>query len=400
MHQILEYFFTKILINAIYFSTWTPYKNSENLDESPIFPENYDITYVRYIGRHGSRYPSKKNMVEIKFLSEKFADIPLEYQHYVNFSKNLIDFKNDKILSLVGQKELYDLGHRYKRRLQNLFNQPDFSIDQLNFESTCASRSSDSMGAFIKGMMGDESIITNMPQGTIIPCDVDMLYRFFDFCKRYNDLHKCLQEYEKEQSLFLNTPLMNNIAAKILKKLGLAENNNFTTTDVRNLYATCAFEILVNNATINDGPCKLFDIESLGAFDYYCDIKHFYKKSNSHKINIQVSCPLFKKIYSSVESAIYSCNKSISGSKTKLDIKGDFGFAHAETLLPILGFLRLFKDSSPYYRINKNERINTENYPHLKYNRTFNGGYYSPMAGNVAFVVGCPKQPSKQDFFL
>ncbi|KAF1744646.1 hypothetical protein MXB_1251, partial [Myxobolus squamalis] len=295
----------------------------------------------------------------------------------------LTDFSKQQSLSETGRDELYSIGQRYWVRFSKRMGKDFLKNSSLRFESSCKSRSSDSMNAFITGMFEGEDP-TKIPSGKITTCAVDTIYRFFKLCTRYINLHKCLSEFKLEEQKFLNKKLIINITSKINQKLKLNNENSLTPLDIKTLYILCAYNRVVDRADLNDGVCSLFNEESFEAFEYLLDMKHYYQTTNSHELNLDVSCPLFKKTFHNIRNSLNKCSKNLKSQSRKLI--GTFGFSHAETLIPILGSFGLFNH---HQQEKSNNKINSENFEALKNNRTFRGGYYSPMAGNLLLTVGC-----------
>ncbi|KAF1744794.1 hypothetical protein MXB_2360 [Myxobolus squamalis] len=323
----------------------------------------------------------------IDFLEENSKTFNL----YINRSNINFDENSDHRLCPMGIRQMHLMGQRYRKRLGGILNLNSPSTN-FNITSTCKSRAIHSMIAFVDGMFHIDENTREIPEIKTNPCEGDYLYRFFDFCQRYTSMQKCSKQYVIEEKIFEKTLLMKNIALRISEKLGLEKVHHLSPYQVKILYFLCAFDIINNDERSEKSPCSLFDEESLIAYDYLLDIKNFYKRANVNKLNIEISCKLFKKMFDYIVKAMDSCPRTcISKKDCDHTLKGEFAFAHAETLIPILGYLGLFGHEEGGFVIeNKTLYINADNYHYLKDNRIFKGGFFAPMAGNILFAVGCP----------
>lgn len=306
----------------------TKYDVVANQETSPPFPEDFTLNYIKYIGRHGSRYPSKKNMRRFIKLSEKIKTFLKKKDFDISNINKMSNISYEIKLCENGFRELKGIGTRFRKRFSKYFESNLYKFD-FNFHSTCKSRSIQSMEAFKEGFLAG-----NIPAKTSISkCENDTMYRFFDVCTRYKSLHNCLKEYQIEEELFFKLPHIQNIIKKINQKIGLKEENYLTESEIKYLYISCGFGVSVLNISTDEVPCKFFDEDAFEAFDYMYDIKHFHKKTNFRKINIEISGLLFKEIYAYI---IKSFDRCTTDNKDEKLINGDFSFAHAETLFPIL----------------------------------------------------------------
>ncbi|KII61454.1 Multiple inositol polyphosphate phosphatase 1 [Thelohanellus kitauei] len=295
-----------------------------------------------------------------------------------------------------GRRELLNIGKRFRKRFINIFETDKYRMD-FHFESTCKSRSAESMKMFMHGFLEKEGQ-QNTPGShikydmKILECQNDSTYRFFDICQKYTFIHNCLKETDSETEKFFQLSEIQAITERINKKIGLSPENHLKPLELKSLYISCAYQILVLNNSLHDVPCKFFDDEARNAFEYLNDIKHFFKKSNYHDINLKISTPLIKKVYESTMKAFQNCESENYKSNTPV-ISGDFGFAHAETIFPLLGVFKIVDDMK-----NRESFINHENYNRIKNNRSFKPSFYTPMAANLMLMVSCSPTTSQVIF--
>ncbi|XP_077868904.1 multiple inositol polyphosphate phosphatase 1-like [Saccoglossus kowalevskii] len=142
---------------------------------------------------------------------------------------------------------------------------------------------------------------------------------------------------------------------------------------VRKLYDLCANSM----AIFNDASwCDVFTLEDLRIMEYWLDLKHYWRKSYGYKINYHISCQLLQHIFSTLEDAMMD-ERTVLSNHDNSPV-GVFRFGHAETFLPLLSILGLYKDEDNILRY--------DNY-HSNRNRTFRTSKLSPFAGNIAFVL-------------
>ncbi|KAF1742544.1 hypothetical protein MXB_586 [Myxobolus squamalis] len=291
----------------------------------------------------------------------------------------------EKELSTRGYDELYSIGKRYMERLSKIPGRPFLKNVEFRFESTCKYRSQDRMFGNT-----NESI---KQIRKFIPCESDTLYRFYDHCKTYKSLHDCLDEYKIEEEKFLNKSTIITITLQINRKLKLNTSDYLTPSDIKTLYVLCAYKRIVKGINLADWPCSLFNDEALNTFEYLLDLKQYYKTGNAHKINLEISCPLFQTAFNDIKKYLRTCNDDYMLIPKK--IKGTFGFAHAETLLPLLGFFGFFNSSDEDQNISQIKK-NFEHSEKFNHNRIFRAGYFSPMGGNIMFAVACPIKKNEE----
>lgn len=309
------------------------------MEASPLLPPGMRATYINFLGRHGSRFPSSKDVLIMKNALKIIKDSK-NFKEYFNEDFNFHE-EDDKILSPHGIYQLSNIGKRYRDRFSEMFSSGCSVCRNFRFGSTCRSRSAHSMISFIDGMFNITENTSQLPEIKIHECSNDFLLRFFDFCPSYTSKQKCLKKHKIEQDLFLSSGYMAGIISKVEKKLSL-QNDILTSVDIKALYLICAYSLSMNNGTLNDGACKLFDSESYYIFDYMLDIGQFYKRGNSDSLNIKMACVLYRDVYDSIIKALEECPRTChKDKKCHTNYGGDFNFAHAETLLPFLVFLML-----------------------------------------------------------
>jgi len=228
------------------------------------------------------------------------------------------------------------------------------------------SGSSFGFGLFeLKGTVGDNKyspiyIYTNS-------LNEDISLRFFDSCPKYINATSDTDRIDHKQ-LYLDKHI-GGVIERVSKKLGIPPNTwKLTQTDVNMMYKGCAFDIVVNNIT-RDKFCSLFTQQDFDIFEYANDLDDYYSHSYGLEIAHQMSCPLLNDMMDTMESIINGTEKHQ---------KAFLRFAHAETVMPFIALLGLFKDSKPMTWDSSDTVIE---------NRQWKTSHVSPMSANVAFLL-------------
>ena len=361
------------------FSTKTPYKFQENLDTVVRKPAGCKAVQLNMVFRHGTRYPSANDIRKIDKMLEVLKSLKGEKDFEGQLRKFGIAPKNpykvevEKLLTTVGDKELYDIGKRYAKRFPELL-EDTLEIQNFKFMSTCKARSSQSADAFAMGFLEGhghlgEAKLQPMPL-EINPCNKDEILRYFDMCAKYQKDVEDNTTATIEMDKFLNGTEVAKVVEKVKTKLKIQTASNLTALNVKMMYLMCAFSIAISNKHFTDGWCNVFDDDDFDVMEYVLDLKAYYKRSAAYKITYESSCPLLRDILHSVQAK--------AGRKVKYKaFKGIFRSSHAETLVPLYALMGLLLDERP---------LKADNYEEMK-NREFRGGRIAPFAGNLAVVL-------------
>ena len=360
------------------FSTKTPYKFEENLSTEIHRPEGCVAAQLNMVFRHGTRYPSAKDIGKIDKMLDTMKGFAKDKEFKAQLARLGIDLVNpyslveEKELATVGDLEAYNIGKRFRLRFPELFDKKFRAFD-FKFVSTCKSRCSQSASAFAMGFLqGHGPIGQEKYQPAALemkPCNQDKDLRFFDMCEKYiedvADNETAMIEVEK----FLNGSEVASVIEKVKGKLKL-EAKQLPAEEVRTMYLMCAFGVGLYNARIDKGWCSLFDHDDFDVMEYLLDLKSYYKRSLAFNITYRSSCPLLRTI-------LYSLQAKVDKNMTSKAFLGIFRSAHAETLIPLYALMGLLVDK---------RRLEADNYKEMK-NREFRGARIAPFAGNLATVL-------------
>ena len=356
------------------FSTKTPYSLVQNLDVSIRKPlETCIPVHINMIHRHGHRYPSikdMKNMMEVGDILN--AANPVNTTNLDLPWKLPYTFEQDKILTDVGEKELFEIGKRIVARFPTMF-EPKYTPFNYTFQSTCKLRCTHSAISLAAGLFDGKGHLGAGKYQPISlethPCHSDKVLRFFDHCNKYLD-HVIEKDAGKhEMKKFQKSPLVAKVIDKIKRKLGYDyEKISLKSKHLKVIMVMCAYELGMHGGSMNTGICSLLDDEDHLIGEYLIDLKHFYVRSAGFKINYESACPLLNDFITTIREF------TSSPSNGKIGI---FRSAHAETIIPLFALLNVSLDNVP---------MKTENFEDLKV-RKFRGACLSPFSGNLYFVL-------------
>lgn len=355
------------------FGSKTRYQRKEIPFEAPI---GCDPLHISMVIRHGTRYPSKKDVKKI----EKMLDV-INEEIDSNWSvgdlhlpwKNPFSLDHDKLLASAGEEELYSLAKEFLKRFPSLLSHP-YHPHNFDFISTGTSRTVQSAMAFAFGLFeGRGRLGASGFQPVAVESketNNDHLLRFFDVCPMYNvkvaDNDTALHEHKK----FKRGKEMERIGHKIQRLMTKRPDNpqtTFTAETIIGMYTACIFEVAIFNR--ENTWCLLFDKEDFLTLEYLSDLKHYWKRGYGYPITYQIGCPLLGNIVSSLKNAT-----DPSSSEKKY---GNFMFAHSETLQPLYALLGLFKDQEKLRAGNMN----------VHSGRKYRTSEIVPFGANIAFVV-------------
>jgi len=307
----------------------------------------------------------------------KIMDIPLRLPWHCPFTE-----EQNKLLSRVGEKELYQIGKNIQLNFPKLFEQ-DYSPLHYKFLSTCKLRcthSSSALGAGLfehLGSIGDykfQPIAIQSP-----PCNDDPVLRFFEKCKKYVEEVEERKETTVEMRKFESGPEMQKVLRKIELRLGV-NDTGLTTKDLGAIFIACSYDIGMFDG--RSGICSLLDDDDISVVEYVLELKHFYKRSAGFKITYESSCPLLRDIVETLKSAAANVSRSHVGI---------FRSAHAETLIPLHALLGINLDAHP---------PTASNFAEME-GRKFRAGCISPFSGNMYFVLyRCENEGFKIQMFV
>ncbi|KAF3853015.1 hypothetical protein F7725_013703 [Dissostichus mawsoni] len=154
-----------------------------------------------------------------------------------------------------------------------------------------------------------------------------------------------------------------------------------TTDLVEAAFLLCSYELSIRS--LNSPWCFLFTEEDARVLEYKSDLKQFWKRFHGHVISGVSSCPLFHHVFRTLDKA----GRPRRATDAPPALTASVLLGHAETLLPLLSLLGLYRDPHP---------PTADNYQQ-QHGRTFRSGLIVPYAANLLFVLfDCQRGPRLQ----
>ncbi|KAM6897126.1 multiple inositol polyphosphate phosphatase 1b [Xenentodon cancila] len=373
---------------AAFFGTKTRYEDVNpnllqdvlSVNASVLRPPSNDgcvPVHLTAVIRHGSRYPTSKNIRRIHKLSEL---VRREASRDPGGSSGwLLELRDrwdcwytedmDGQLVMKGRAELRQLARRLAILFPSLLSEDNMKKNKISFISSSKHRCVSSVEAFQEGLQ---------PPDYIHQVD-DELMRFFERCHGYvkgvENNRTALLEVEK----FKHGEEMEGVRRRLAEKLGVPPLR-LTPDLVEAAFFLCSYELSIKS--VHSPWCFLFEEYDAKVLEYLSDLKQYWKRSHGHVISSLSSCPLFHHVFRTLDKAGRPRRSTEAPPEPASILVG-----HAETLLPLLSLLGLYKDQTP---------PTASNY-HSQHSRAFRSGRIVPYAANLLFVLyDCQRGPRLQ----
>eukprot|EP01102_Stenamoeba_stenopodia_P009919 TRINITY_DN2948_c0_g1_i1.p1 TRINITY_DN2948_c0_g1~~TRINITY_DN2948_c0_g1_i1.p1 ORF type:complete len:576 (-),score=91.67 TRINITY_DN2948_c0_g1_i1:50-1777(-) len=346
--------------------TMTPYYPQQNAESYTPPPETCEPVFYNLVARHGSRQPTGikgysslvQSLKNVEILDPQFA--------WMNNWTDPFDANLAGELDLAGALEHFYMAKREMKNFPTLLN-GTFSSHVYSVQSSIVVRTAVSAAAHMQGLFGGKGspLLDGWDAfGSYSESDnEDYLLRFFASCQNYLTLQST-PNASLQANLYLSEVAA--VGQQIMEKLNLtAEQWNISASDANNMWSACGYQISVFNQT--DQWCTLFNETQAEVMEAYEDISEYYSHGYGYTLNYQIATELLNDFVSSFEAVI---NGSNPVGKARLR------FGHAETVMPFVSLLGLFKDPEPL----------TANAPWLA-QRQWRTSVLSPFATNVAMIL-------------
>ncbi|CAN9508814.1 unnamed protein product [Ophioblennius macclurei] len=343
--------------------------------------ERCSPVHLTAVIRHGSRYPTAKNIRRIRQLSELVRreaaggseDSDGWLQELRGRWEAWYTEDMDGHLVMKGRDELRLLALRLRALFPTLLSEDNVRQRRVTFLSSSKPRCLDSVEAFQDGLRHHDDAPDYDHEVD------DHLLRFFERCRSYVEgvekNRTALLEVEK----FANGEEMQVVIKKVANRLGLPLHR-LTPELVEAAFFLCSYELSIKS--VHSPWCFLFDGNDAQVLEYKSDLKQYWKRSHGHTINSLSSCPLFHHVFRSLDKAGRPRRSTDASPEPASILVG-----HAETLLPLLSLLGLYKDQTP---------PTAGNYQSQQ-RRRFRTSRIVPYAANLLFVLyDCQRGPRLQ----
>ncbi|XP_047459773.1 multiple inositol polyphosphate phosphatase 1-like [Mugil cephalus] len=325
--------------------------------------------HLTAIIRHGTRYPTTKNVKKMQKLYDLLKSLPPAKESWLReLQTQWTMWYTDDMDGRLVQKGVNDHKHlavRLSKLFPSLISEEHLRGGRIKFITSSKHRCVNSTLSFKAGLTELWAIEDMEFDHTVN----DALMRFFDQCTRF------VQEVDNNPSAapeldkFKQGPEMRRVQEKIADRLGVPYS--LITADMAEAaFYLCAYELAIK--TVNSPWCKFFHEVDAQVIEYSSDLKHFWKRGYGYDINSKSSCILFHDVFSRLDKAINE-NKSDQQVTEAVTIQ----VGHAETLLPLLTLLGFFKD---------NDALKSDNYA-AQTERSFRTSLMLPYAANLVLAL-------------
>ncbi|XP_066506280.1 multiple inositol polyphosphate phosphatase 1a [Hoplias malabaricus] len=368
--------------NAKYFNTKSRYEEVNPYLQDDILAINSSAmkppaptciaVHLTAIIRHGTRFPTAGNIKKIgKFdsLVKTEATGDLSFLPELKAWKMWYTEDMDGRLVAKGRADHRHLAQRLAKAFPSLLNKENVLDKRVKFITSSKHRCINSTIAFQQGLKDSFDI-----QGVDLEYTVDdSLMRFYDLCERFVETVVNNKTAVIEVTRFNNGPEMTRVQEKLSDLLQIPYSH-ITQESVETAFFLCAYEFTILG--LNTPWCRLFDKADAEVMDYAADLEQYWEKSYGHEINSLASCILFHDLFNRLEVA---ANQILAGVPVSEQVTVQIG--HAETLLPLLTLLDLFKDKTI---------LTSTNFASQR-DRDFCCGEIMPYLGNLLVALyDCP----------
>ncbi|XP_033468717.1 multiple inositol polyphosphate phosphatase 1-like [Epinephelus lanceolatus] len=325
--------------------------------------------HLTAIIRHGTRYPTPKNVKEMQQLYNiVLYNASGEESWLQEIQTQWRMWYTDDMDGRLVQKGVNDHKHlavRLSKLFPSLISEEKLRGGFIKFITSSKHRCVNSTLSFKAGLTELWAITDQQ----FDHAENDALMRFFDKCTRF------VQEVDNNTSAvsevdkFKQGPEMRRVTEKIADHLRVP--HSLITHDLTEAaFYLCAYEFAIK--AVNSPWCRLFDEDDAKVLEYASDLREFWKRGYGHDINSKSSCILFHDVFKRLNKAAAE-NKS--GQQVTEAVTVQVG--HADTLLPLLTLLGFFKDS---------DALSSTNYA-TQAQRSFRTSHMLPYAANLLMVL-------------
>jgi len=361
----------KIDISSLKDETTTTDSGSSSSGQEP---STCNLVHINFVARHGSRLPVTTAISGLSSLTDSLKpyvdQVSNDYKWIFNYTVPYAR-KAAGNLILQGQYEHYNISKRLRARYPDYFK--PYSPQLYNIRSTSVSRVGISASAFSYGLfqgygeLGMQNFEPVFIQSTDV--DQDRLLRFFDVCPKYQKMILDGKINKDEESKW-NNQYFPAISQAVSKRLGLSDVWDPTVKGMGNIFSACAYELSIENKT--EGWCSLLDKDEILNWEYSQDLSNYWVKSYGNEINYKISSILLQDMMLTFDQFADNNKSSPAPGTTMLR------FAHAETIIPFISLLGLYKDNFTLTANLTKDLIET---------RKFRTSIISPYASNVGFFL-------------
>ncbi|MDQ2753853.1 MAG: histidine-type phosphatase [Bacteroidota bacterium] len=351
-----------------YLNTKTPYHSQQLLHTLP--PKGYGPVFINYVGRHGARFLT--SACEDVYIAEVLQQAK-QHQGLTNLGLfvleqlqrfDSVEKSNYGNITLLGASEQHDISERLQKAYR-----PVFSNARLLVETTDKVRTQQSAKAFLSGLKGYDS---NVTQFLVFPHESDSLLQFYDLSKEYGAYasgaivnghidslknntrtNQLADEVGKKMftNAFVKQIMAGDIRAKQKGKEEVVSKVDFTS-QLYNLYCilfSFQKEMQLGHKQFENPLRKAFSNDHLSWLERIISAADFYKKGPGEDnlgIPVTIAAPLLRDIITTTDSMI-------AHKKFNVILR----FTHAEAISPLatlMGISAATKESLSVFSFSTN----------------------------------------------
>ena len=350
-------------------------------------PEGYEAEFIYWLNRHGSRnlsgFKYDKSWLDMIALAESEGALSEAGYTVKKDIERIAAYEKGKygLLTLLGKNELYMIGQRTGVLYKDLFaeGRPLFA-DATYKERTCESRDSFLTGLMTTGYQGDISVVQNEKKKDPYLRSLDIAGKYDEYKENGDWYEDIIAFTETDEARAINKRVISQFfTPEFVDRLDKGEFEFYSEDDdvIINSLATATNALwemyIILPALKDDGFADVdmsgyFKEEELVLFEKVQNAKSFYTKGpgrvNEEPISLEIMAPLAKRMINEVDAYLAG----------ETDYTGVFSFAHAETVVPLVGFLEIEDSAVPSDDISEA----------IEY---WDVAYYGPMAANLEWIV-------------
>ncbi|GBB85824.1 hypothetical protein RclHR1_12270004 [Rhizophagus clarus] len=328
-------------------------------------PNECELQQLYLVSRHGTRYPTDGDINRFIELEKIFNNVTYAKEWY----ENPFPLLKQGLLALRGEKELYLMGKRSKKRYNKFWSKIlPYDPNIIKFQSTAVSRTAMSGFAYSLGLLNREGILgidnSQSVYITSVPTSQDEKLAMHHACPRWAEIVDKNNKILEAQQIEFNANYMTKISKRITESFDITPE--LLPEHADSIYRACAFAIAIFGKT--NTWCSLLDKNEILELEYYNDILNYYSFSYGSELNKKLGCSLISNIIKNIEDYL-------NGNST---LKADLNFAHAETLRFLATTLGLFEDKTP---------LTVKSLPEKILKRKFRDSTQFYFASNIYFEV-------------
>ncbi|KAG1971917.1 multiple inositol polyphosphate phosphatase 1a [Pimephales promelas] len=330
--------------------------------------------HLTAIIRHGTRFPTAKNIQKMRDFYNLVVRNATDNLSCLSEIKSRWEmwYKDEMDGRLVnkGREDHMNLAQRLIKWFPSLLTEDNVRQGRVKLITSSKHRCVNSTIAFREGLMRGLRIEEKVE---LEPAVNDALMRYFDQCERFVKEVENNKSALEEVKRFSEGPEMKRVMEKMADRLKVPYTS-VTDDSMQAAFFLCSYEFTI--LKVNSPWCQLFDEVDAQVMEYAGDLKQYWKRSYGHDINSKSSCILFHDLFYRLDQVVTNINSGVTVSEAVTVQVG-----HAETLIPLLTLLDLFKDDVPL----KSTNFATQQ------NRIFRSGRIVPYAANLLVVLyKCP----------